>query len=114
MATRKEMPAGDLTETDFAKWVRNNKELYNHNWKLTKYNCGSYNTYFTKFIMVDNDGTRHIKPAVIALYYQQYVAIIIAFVFVRKYPINFVQGKYEGNDMTGKKKRGFFRRRKGE
>ena len=87
----------------YARWVRNNKVLYNNDWKLNKYNCGTYDKYFTKFITTSESGERHIKAAVIVLYYQQYVSLIIALIFVIKFPINFLQGKYTGDDMGVKK-----------
>lgn len=76
-------------------WVGENSALYNHNWKLNKYNCGSYSKYYTKFIS-DIDGQRHLKTAVVVLYYQQYVSILLALIFTIKYPITFVQAKITG------------------
>lgn len=88
---------GDGNECDYARWVAKNKQLYNNIWKLEKYNCGTYDKYFKKFISVDGD-VRHIKTAAVVLYYQQYVSIVIALIFVIKYPINFLQGRYTGKE----------------
>lgn len=91
-------------EYEYKKWIRNNKQLYNINWKLNKYNCGEYDKYFTKFISESDSGERYINTAVIVLYYQQYVSIIIAIFFVCKYPISLLQSRLEGSIFN--KKRG--------
>lgn len=92
---------GDKIESDdiaveYARWTSRNKTMYNHNWKLIKYNCGKYDRYFSKFITVDEYGQRDIKTAVVVLYYQQIVSTILAIAFTCKYPINFFQGRIEG------------------
>ena len=94
------LTAGKKTNNDYARWARNNKPLYNTTWKLNKYNDGSYATYCTKFVNEDQYGNRYIKSATVLLYYQQYLSIIIALIFVIKYPISFLQGRY----VSGKKK----------
>lgn len=86
---------GDGNEVDYARWVNKNKKLYNNIWKLEKYNSGSYDKYYTKFVD-EEDGVRHIKTATIVLYYQQYVSIVIALIFVIKYPISLGQHRTEG------------------
>lgn len=86
---------GDATEVDYARWVNKNKQLYNNIWKLQKYNSDTYKEYFTKFIIDDGD-VRHIKVATVVLYYQQYVSIILALIFVIKYPIMLGQIRVEG------------------
>lgn len=88
---------GDGNEYDYGRWVNKNKKLYNNIWKLEKYNCGTYDKYYDKFIS-DENGVRHIKTAAVVLYYQQYVSIVIALIFVIKYPVNFLQGKYTGKE----------------
>ena len=105
--------AGESLYCQYSRWVSRNKPLYNNNWKLQKYNASVYKKYFKKFIsyseVVNEDGEvigytdRHIKAATTVLYYQQYVAIIVSLVFVIKFPINFVSGRYEGKDMGLKK-----------
>jgi len=88
--------ANDSYKSDtYYRWVKKNSALYNHNWKLNKYNCGSYDKYFYKFIKVDGD-VRNIKAAVIVLYYQQLISLVLAIVFTIKYPISFIQGRYTG------------------
>lgn len=86
---------------EYARWADENKTMYNHNWKLIKYNCGKYDHYFSKFISVDEYGTRNIKTAVVVLYYQQTVSMILAIIFTCKYPINFFQGRVEGKVKHG-------------
>lgn len=86
---------GDGGEIDYARWLQKNKQLYNNIWKLQKYNSKTYDKYFSKFIE-EQDGVRHIKVAAVVLYYQQYVSIILAFIFVIKYPITLGQIRIEG------------------
>lgn len=78
-------------EQEYARWVKNNKVLFNQTWKLKKYNCGAYDKYAKKFLTPDG----HIKTAVITLYYQQFVSLILALVFIVKYPINLFQARIE-------------------
>ena len=82
-------------EVTYVRWTDSNKKLANYTWKLYKYNCGSYDKFFKKFIQVDSTGSRHIKPAVIVLYYQNIVSLIVAGFFVARYPINFFQVRVE-------------------
>ena len=92
---------GNLAENssaEYARWVRDNKTMYNHIWKLNKYNSPTYTKYFNKFI-TEKDGVRGIKTASIVLYYQGIVSFVVALFFICKFPINFVQGKYTGKDM---------------
>lgn len=85
------------TKYDYSKWLVKNKQLYNNTWKLNKYNSEVYGQYFEKFLIEDEiSGERHIKPAAIVLYYQQTVSIILAALFVMKYPISFVTARYVG------------------
>lgn len=83
---------------NFGKWERENRKLFNHAWKLNKYNGSQYDVYFRKFI--DNSGrdinTRFIRSSVAVLYYQQLVAILVALFIVVKYPINLFSYRYEG------------------
>lgn len=83
-------------EVTYVKWADKNKKLANYTWKLLKYNCGAYDRFFTKFVSVDATGSRHIKAAVVVLYYQNFVAMIIALIFVIKYPVNILQYSYTG------------------
>jgi len=94
----------ELTEVDYAKWVRGNKALHNTIWKLTKYNGDDYKRYFTKFI-TEKDGVRYINSATIVLFYQGVVSLICAIIFDLKYPIAFTQGRFVGSS-RGRKKKG--------
>ena len=87
------------TGDKYSKWVRKNKKLYNVNWKLTKYNDEAYDRDYEKFIIDDGD-TRHIKTATVVLYYTQSVSLVLATVFIIKYPIFLGQGR-----MVGRKKK---------
>lgn len=86
----------DGFETAYARWVRNNKELYNTIWKLQKYNIDGgqrYAKYYNKFIVDIVDGSRAIEPAVMVLYYQNILSVALAVIFVIKYPIGLFQAK---------------------
>lgn len=85
----------EYTDCDYARWVRNNGKLYNTVWRLNKYNCGSYDKYFKKFIK-EESGVRYIKTGTVVLYYQQYVSMILAVIFIIKYPVGMIQGRYVG------------------
>lgn len=87
---------GDGNEMDYSRWVRKNKQMYNTIWKLQKYNSKTYEKYFNKFI-TENNEIRHIKVATVVLYYQQYVSIILALIFVIKYPV--VLGQFRIEDI---------------
>ena len=87
----------EITKAEYGRWVARNKLVYNHNWKLNKYNSPEYTNFYNKFVTSDG----HIKTAIIILYYQQYVSLILAFIFVCKFPVTFVQ-----YSVTGKKRRG--------
>ena len=83
-------------DTAYARWVRNNKDLYNTVWKLTKYNHNNgetYAKYYNKFLVKYDDGSVSIKPAVLVLYYLNFLAIVLAVTFVIKYPIGLFQAK---------------------
>ena len=83
-------------ETSYARWVRNNSELYNTIWKLSKYNADNgnvYRSYYNKFIVELSDGSRSIEPAVMVLYYQNILSVGLAIFFVIKYPIGLFQAK---------------------
>lgn len=86
----------EYTYGDYGRWVAKNSKLYNTSWKLTKYNSEEFSIYFSKFISNDN-GVRNIKPAAIVLYYAQLLALIISIIFVIKYPISFLTGRYIGS-----------------
>lgn len=92
---------GEDAKAEYARWVNLNSDLYNINWKLQKYNSETYDKYRVKFINDDN----HIKPAAVVLYYQQFVSLILATIFVIKYPIQLFQAKIESSDITGSKKK---------
>ena len=83
-------------DTAYARWVRNNKNLYNTIWKLTKYNHNdgeTYAKYYNKFLVKYENGSISIKPAVMVLYYLNFLSIVLAVVFVIKYPIGLFQAK---------------------
>jgi hypothetical protein len=85
------------SETAYARWVRNNKKLYNINWKLSKYNINNgetYAKYANKFLENPGTDTVYIKPAAVVLYYQTLLAIILGILFVIKYPINLFQARF--------------------
>lgn len=95
----------DSLEVEYARWVNKNKNLYNTIWKLNKYNSETYDKYFKKFISFEvqknEDDTveyvnRNIKTPVTVMYYQQFVSLILALVFVIKYPIALGNGRIEG------------------
>lgn len=95
----------DEMDVEYSRWVKKNGKLYNTLWKLKKYNSDTYDKYFKKFIdhevVVNEDGSleytnRHIKTAVTVMYYQQFVSLIIALVFVLKYPIALGQARIVG------------------
>lgn len=96
--------AENLTEYDYARWVTTHRKLYNTVYRLERYNSDEFGKYFTKFITEDENGNRHIKSAAVVLYYQQYVAIILALVFVIKFPISFLQGRYVSSGKGKKNK----------
>lgn len=93
-------------KVEYARWVKRHKRLFNTIWKLEKYNMEGYGEkYFKKFISYEiqenPDGSieyvnRHIKTPVVVMYYHQYVSIIIALIFVIKFPITFFQGRVVG------------------
>ena len=78
--------------------------MYNTLWKLKKYNEPEYDKYFTKFIQTTENGDKYIKPAAIVLYYQQLVAIVIALIFIIKYPVALLQTRAvsKGRKKSGK------------
>ncbi len=83
-------------DTAYARWVRNNSELYNTIWKLTKYNHNNgetYAKYYNKFLVKYENGEVAIKPAVMVLYYLTTLSIILSIIFVIKYPIGLFQAK---------------------
>ena len=83
-------------DTAYARWVRNNGDLYNTIWKLAKYNHNNgetYEKYYNKFLVTYDDGSVAIKPAIMVLYYLTTLSIILAVVFVIKYPIGLFQAK---------------------
>ena len=95
----------DGFETAYARWVRNNKELYNTIWKLQKYNIDGgqrYASYYSKFIVELSDGGRSIEPAVMVLYYQNLLSVALAIFFVIKYPIGLFQAKFSYKRHPGK------------
>ena len=94
---------GNERRADYNHWVdeKGNKVLWNHQWKLKKYNCGEYDKYFKKFIHnADTIDARTIKTPAVMLYYQQYVALIVALIFVIKYPINLFRMDVESGPNT--------------
>ena len=96
----------EFNEKEYGHWVAENKKLYNHNWKLIKYNNPIYTQYFEKFVDYDEKtGARHIESAAIVLYYQFLVSIVISIIFVIKYPITLLQ-----YNVAGKKKKSKGRR----
>lgn len=86
----------DDTGNGYMKWVKKNGGLYNHIWKLEKYNHSEYNIYFSKFIDIDEHGTRTIKTPVVVLYYCFTVSIVLGIAFVCAYPIGLIQAKFVG------------------
>lgn len=95
----------DEPYVEYARWVKRNSRLYNLIWRLTKYNSETYDKYFKKFISYDEfileDGSveyvnRNIKTPVTVMYYQQAVSIILAILFVVKYPIALGQARVVG------------------
>lgn len=97
-------------EANFIKWAKRHKLAYNIDWKLQKYNQKAYTKYFRKFIysevMKDNvtgqiHEIRTIKSSVVTLYFIQFTSIIIALIFVIKYPVSLLQARWE----AGKEKR---------
>ena len=83
-------------DTAYARWVRNNSDLYNTIWKLSKYNHNNGETYakfYNKFLVKYEDGSITIKPAVMVLYYLNFLAVVLAVAFVIKYPIGLFQAK---------------------
>ena len=95
----------DGLETIYARWVRNNGELYNTIWKLQKYNIDGgqrYAKYYNKFVVELSDGSRSIEPAVMVLYYQNLLSIALAIFFVIKYPIGLFQAKFSYHRHPGK------------
>lgn len=99
----KEYPVNDVSYSHWINLNSGNKALYNHNWKLLKYNYNDgnvYSSFFHKFVEENASGERDIKTAAVILYYHHYVSMIIAIIFVCKYPISFIQAR-----VTGKRRR---------
>lgn len=91
-------------ETNYIRWAKRNKVAYNVDWKLQKYNQEEYTKYYKKFIFSETvkDTTtgavyevRTIKSSVVALNFIQFTSIIIALVFVIKYPVSLLQARWE-------------------
>lgn len=99
-------------ESNYINWVKKNDECYNIDWKLHKYNSEVYDRYFTKFIhsytQVENGVTievRSIKSSVVVLYFIQTTSLIVALIFVIKYPVSLLQLKYEDGKRRRKEKK---------
>ena len=41
-------PSIEITNAEYGRWVAKNKKLYNHVWKLQKYNSSEYSKYYIK------------------------------------------------------------------
>ena len=88
------------TSADYGRWVRNNSTVYNHVYKLHKYNSESYDPYVKKFLIETQnaDGTYSyiIKTPAVVLYSMIYISLILAIAFVICYPVALIQAKITG------------------
>ena len=108
------LPEDANFEAEYSRWTTKNKKLYNTMWKLSKYNSPRYEKWFKKFISyrevelengVIKYEDRHIKTAITVMYYQQYVSLIVALIFVIKYPVSLLQVNVEAGDKDKRRRK---------
>ena len=96
------VPNADMAT--YSDWVRqkHNDIIYETIWKLNKYNATDkdgnsvYAKYLNKFVSISESGERHLKATAPILCMIFYISVVLAIIFVIKYPIALAQGRWEG------------------